>query len=155
VDADTMLDWKTLITDANEAHHNHCYDDAIELNRHALLLSKENFDAIFISNDPEKAVALVLISYLNMIDSHIAQSRFTSAQLSFENIFDFLVNINKRPNKADLQQVAIINAVQKLYIEWALFLKKHSKSLTGPNEVWLKKLPTFISVLSNQSTQFH
>lgn len=150
-----MLDWKVLITDAKKAHHNHSYDDAIELNKHALLLSKKHFDIIFISNDPEKAVALVLISYLNMIDSHIAKSRFISAHALFEEIFYFLTDINKRPNKLSLQQTAIINAVKKLYIEWSLFLTKHSKSLTGDNEVWVKKLPIFISLLSNESTQFH
>jgi hypothetical protein len=150
-----MLDWKVLIIDANKAHHNHCYDDAIELNKHALLLSKKHFDIIFISDDPEKAVALVLISYLNMIESHIAKSRFISAHALFEEIFYFLTDINKRPNKVSLQQTAIINAVKKLYIEWSLFLTKHSKSLTGDNVVWVKKLPIFISLLSNESTQFH
>ena len=150
-----MLDWKLLITDAKKAHHNHCYDDAIALNNHALMLSKKYFDNIFISNDPEKAVALVVISYLNIIDSHVAKNKFNSAQALFEDIFYFLRDINKRPNKCSAQKAAIINAVKKLYIEWSLFLKRHSVSLSRNNEVWIKKLPTFISLLSNEDGVIH
>ncbi|MFT7490860.1 MAG: hypothetical protein ACI80S_000442 [Pseudohongiellaceae bacterium] len=150
-----MLDWKLLITDAKKAYYNYCYDDAIEVNNHALMLSKKHFDNIFISNDPEKAVALVVISYLNIIDSHVAKNKFTSAQILFEDIFYFLRDINKRPNKCSFQKAAIINAVKKLYVEWSLFLKYHSVSLSGNNEVWLKKLPTFISLLSNEDDVIH
>jgi hypothetical protein len=150
-----MLDWKVLITDAKKAHHNHCYDDAIELNKHALLLSKKHFELIFSSSDPEKAVVLVLISYLNMIDSYIAKNRLASVHVLFEEIFYFLSDINKRPNKVSSQQTAIINAVKKLYIEWSLFLKQYAKSLTGNNEVWDKKLPALMSLLSNESTEIH
>ncbi|MFT7372615.1 MAG: hypothetical protein ACI9T9_001302 [Oleiphilaceae bacterium] len=150
-----MLDWEVLITDAKKAHDNHCYDNAIELNNNALLLSKKHFDIIFISSDPEKAVVLVLISYLNMIDSYIAKNRLASVHTLFEEIFYFLTDINKRPHKVSAQQTAIINAVEKLYIEWSLFLKQYSKSLTGNNEVWTKKLPTFMSLLSNESPVIH
>lgn len=150
-----MQDWKALISNAKKAHHNHYYDDAIALNKHALLLSKKHFELIFISNDPEKAVVLVLISYLNMIDSYIAINRLDSAHTSFEEIFYFLSDINKRTHKESSQQTAIIIAVKKLYIEWSLFLKQYSKSLTGNNEVWVKKLPTFISLLSDESTEIH
>jgi hypothetical protein len=155
VDTDSMLDWKVMITDAKKAHDNHCYDNAIELNKHALFLSKKHFDILFISNDPEKAVALVLISYLNMIDSYIAKNKFASAHILFEEIFYFLIDINKRLHKVSAQQTAIINAVKKLYIEWSLFLKQHSNSLEGNNEVWVKKLPTFITLLSNGSPVIH
>ncbi len=150
-----MLNWKVLINDAKKAHHNHYYDHAIELNKHALLLSKEHFELIFSSSDPEKAVVLVLISYFNMIDSHIAKNNLASAQTLFEEIFYFLSDINKRPNKVSSQQTAIINAVKKLYIEWSLFLKQYPKSLTVNNEVWVKKLPALISCLSNKNTQVH
>ena len=154
-DVNIMKNWKTLISEAKKAHHNHYYDDAIALNKHALLLSKRHFELIFISNDPGKAVVLVLICYLNIIDSHIAKNKFVTAHATFEEIFYFLSDINTRAHKGSSQQTAIVNAVKKLYIEWSLFLKQYSKSLTGNNEVWVKKLPTFISLLSNENTEIH
>ncbi|MGH1438612.1 MAG: hypothetical protein ACRBBR_00765 [Cellvibrionaceae bacterium] len=150
-----MNQWESLVDRAKKAHANHCYTDAIKLNEYALLLSKKEFDNTFSSADPEKAVVSVIVSYLNIIDSHIAENRFATAHSLFEDIVSFLSDINSKPKKRASQHLSVVNGVKKLYIEWSLFLKDHENKLPSVGSTWIKTLPNLISQLSDENISIH
>ena len=149
-----MQKWESLICSAKKAYMNHAYDDAIKLNQDALLVSRSQFEAVFSSADPEKAVASVLVSYFNLTDAYIGENQLIKASSLFEEVLNFLDACNRRPDKVDKQISAIENGINQLSFEWTFFLKKHSVYLPTSSKNVSSKLPSSL-YQPKQNTVIH
>lgn len=150
-----MQEWEDVIQHAKKAYNEHSYTDAIRLNQSALLISKRKFEHLFMVDHQEKAVASILISYFNMIDSYKAQNSFNIAENLFEDIFDFLYELSSRPSHNDKQLSAIMSGFRQLNIEWSLYIKNHSLCLNKDKRNWTTKIPSLLSYPSKSNENIH
>lgn len=147
-----MQKWKDLIQNSQKAYVENAYADAIRLNRSALLLSMRDFEKSFSSNDPDGAIASVLVCYFNIIDNYIAQNKSYTAETLFENIFNFLNSLINNSNNNKKQINAIAKGLKKLNMEWSLFCKNNK--INSENE-WVLKLKSLFSNLTNNNKTIH
>ena len=75
--------WKSLTKQAQCCFHHQNYRQSITLNRQALENAQQVFPDYF-ADDPDDAVAMMLVSYLNLIDNYEA----INDRLVCENLFD-------------------------------------------------------------------
>ncbi len=123
-----MKQWETITLMAIDAYQEGAMHDAITQHRQALVVGKEHFATTF-SNSADKAVAIVIVSHLNLIDIYISLNDYMTAQLMYESASDYLMEISLTPDKSNAQDVAIYRGAQKLKLEWARFLKHYGKSI--------------------------
>lgn len=123
-----MKEWERVMREAKQAFNDKVFSAALFLNKQALDLAKECFNE-HVSEDPEGAVAAVMVSHFSLADSYIQIRDFQQAFDTYQLCFDFVQVISDTPEQSKGMEVAISHAVSHLQKEWYLFIKHHKDKL--------------------------
>ncbi len=115
---------------AKQRYQDRNYQQAIDLNLEAIVIAQKSFAQTFIV-DPNKAIAMVLVSHFSLIDGYEAQADFLTARQCFESAADFLLAVKADYPLNEAQKQSLIQGAQKLKHEWATFYRNHNQTLMG------------------------
>lgn len=139
-----MQNWERLTRQANKAHSNYAFSDAIELHREALYQAQHSFDDSF-HLDAESSVAAIAVSFLNMAESYSSLGDYISANTQYENAVNFLQAIIARPDMGEEHRVLIMRTASHIRFEWDLFSKTHGNSVMSQKKSLLQALSQAVS----------
>ncbi|WP_417552118.1 tetratricopeptide repeat protein [Marinomonas fungiae] len=123
-----MIYWQHLTRQANEAHSQAAYSDALELARKALACAEATFENDF-ANDAESAVSAVIVSYLNLAEISISMKEWLVANAYFERGVHFLQSIIVAPNLQPEHRELIEKTASHIRFEWELFSQTYGSKL--------------------------
>ncbi|MGL6313890.1 hypothetical protein [Vibrio sp. WXL103] len=101
--------WERLTKRAQHYFDQQEYAHAITLNREALNYARLGFSNCF-ARSPQDATAMVLISYLNLIDNYEAADNRMTCERLFEQAFDFFATLEP-DNDADYHRGSVMQAL--------------------------------------------
>lgn len=126
---DKTNQWERTTASANEAFHQQEFINAEKLYEYALVIAQNTFIDKFRQN-AEKAVTVSVVSYLNLIDNHVAQRDIHSAIHVFEEGLSFLLSIGHAKTANSPQMHSLIKGYNRFRVECLYFLQQHSHHLT-------------------------
>jgi hypothetical protein len=124
-----MQEWETLMGQAKSGYQESAYELAIQLNRSALTLARDKFDGLF-SQDPDKALASMLVSHFSLTDGLLAKADYEAARYQLITASDFLFSVVQRAgNMTENERLALLRGLQRLRFECLHFAQQIAKQL--------------------------
>ncbi len=125
---DGMNEWKTIISEANQAFQHEDFTTAIDLNKRALRHAANIFED-YIELEPDNAIMAILVSYLNQAEAYEITQEYPKACCLYERAYTF-VSCLMRDDKTDHEvRNAAIKASSCVLTEWMQFLSRHKHDL--------------------------
>lgn len=122
--------WEELSKAAQTAYHAQKYKESIFLNRCCLSIALEQFDTGF-TEDPNKALAAILVSYFNLSDGYSRLKDIKNALSQLEKVSFFLRDVKDNQLLTEKKHDAFLHAERRYYLEYKLFIKEHKFELNN------------------------
>ena len=145
-----MSQWEIQTRKAREAFKNKSYLLSVRLGRECLALAFEQFDDVF-ADQPDRAVAAVIVSYSNLIDNLEAVQDLQGACNQFEHAFDFIKDHSAIASD-EVESAAVLNGALQLRKEWLIFVNKHRFEL---NNAMSEPVDSMTNAVSRVPEHFH
>lgn len=154
-----MFLWQELMREGKNAFHKSAYALAIDCNLKARSLAETIFTKNF-ADDPERALAMVLVSSFSLMDSYEAMGDFQESKSQLDNAVDFLLRVHNQTQSNnnpinEAQQLALIQAAHKLKQEWGRFIQHWQHEYPRLNTETFNLPPAKLSKLLNHNNAFH
>lgn len=134
-----MFYWEKLTRDANKAHSNNDFLDAIELNEQALSLLSFNYD---FNKDVASTVEESIVNFLNMAESYSALGDYVSANEQYENAEKFLQSTLSSKSMNSDEWHFIMKVHNQVRFEWNAFKAIYKKAVMAQKkQTWIEVTP--------------